>query len=95
MRAMSLSLSSPPNEGSLKRAPGEFAPTDLTPRELQVLDLLARGFRYGEIARLLSIGLTTVQSHVKRIYPKLGTHTCSGAVFQARRLGLLDSELFR
>src|SRR5690606_5114577 len=43
----------------------------LTQRERQVLDRLARGETYGDIARALDIGLGTVQTYVKRVYNKL------------------------
>jgi DNA-binding NarL/FixJ family response regulator len=43
----------------------------LTERERQVLDRLARGETYGDIARALDIGLGTVQTYVKRVYNKL------------------------
>jgi DNA-binding NarL/FixJ family response regulator len=61
----------------------------LSPRELDVLRLIARGFSYAEIARLESISMHTVQGHIKNIYSKLSVHSRSEAVFEATRIGLL------
>jgi DNA-binding NarL/FixJ family response regulator len=44
---------------------------DLSERELEVLNLLAQGCLYKEIASLLSISVLTVRSHLRRIYEKL------------------------
>jgi ATP/maltotriose-dependent transcriptional regulator MalT len=64
--------------------------TQLSARECEVLDLLARGYRYEEVGRLLLISLATVQSHVKSIYSKLAVHSRSEAVYEASKLGLLS-----
>ncbi|MEO7127849.1 MAG: response regulator transcription factor [Rhodoferax sp.] len=61
----------------------------LSPREQSVLELIARGFSYLEIARLQSISVHTVQSHIKSLYSKLAVHSKSEAVFEATKLGLL------
>lgn len=61
----------------------------LSPRETQVLDLIARGFTYSEIAGQLLVSVTTVQTHVRNIYGKLGVHSKTEAVFEARHVGLL------
>lgn len=60
----------------------------LTPRERQVLALLCRGLTYADVARVLGIGLGTVQSYVKVIYAKLGvtSKTEATAVALARKL---------
>lgn len=47
----------------------------LTPRELEVLDQLAHGCTYKEVAARLDIALGTVQTHVERIYDKLHVQT--------------------
>ena len=52
---------------------------DLTPRELEVLRLLAQGLTSAQIAERLVIGLVTVNSHVRSIYSKLGITTRSAA----------------
>ncbi|RCW68211.1 response regulator [Pseudorhodoferax soli] len=61
----------------------------LTPRETEVLELIARGYSYAEIARLQSVTKHTVQSHIKNLYSKLAVHSRGEAVFEASRMGLL------
>lgn len=61
----------------------------LTPRELEVLVLLAKGMSYPEVARLLGVGLGTVQSYVKTIYGKLEVSSKAEAATIATRLGLV------
>ena len=63
---------------------------ELTPRESEVLELIARGYSYAEIARLQDISKHTVQSHIKNLYSKLAVHSRGEAVFEASRMGLLD-----
>jgi DNA-binding NarL/FixJ family response regulator len=63
----------------------------LSPREQGVLDLVARGFSYAEIARLQGVSVHTVQTHIKNLYAKLSVHSKNEAVFEAGRLGLLNS----
>jgi len=58
----------------------------LSQREQEVLDLLARGFLYKEIAEKLGITLGTVRSHINRIYEKLHVHSRTEAMFKARCL---------
>ena len=65
-------------------------PEALSRRESQVLDLIARGFTYPEIALQMAISLTTVQTHVRNIYGKLGVHSKTEAVYEARQFGLLS-----
>lgn len=59
-------------------------------REHQVLDLLSRGFAHEDIARHMAVSLTTVRSHVRNLYAKLGAHNKTEAVFEARQAGWLD-----
>ena len=63
-------------------APGEQA--SLTVREREVIELLAAGAMYKEIADTLSITLETVRSHVKKIYDKLHAHSRTEAVRKYR-----------
>lgn len=65
----------------------------LSPREQEVLTLIARGFSYAEIARLQSVSVHTVQTHIKNLYSKLSVHSKNEAVFEASRLGLLQSRV--
>ncbi|MCH8530261.1 MAG: response regulator transcription factor [Saccharospirillum sp.] len=61
----------------------------LTPRETEVLNLVAKGFSYQEIATTLEMTVNTVASHVKQLYRKLSVHSRSEAVFEAVQRGLL------
>ena len=61
----------------------------LSPREAQVLDMVARGFTYAEVAQRMGLSLSTVRTHVRNIYGKLDVHNKTEAVFEARHLGLL------
>lgn len=63
---------------------------DLGEREAQILALVAKGFNFGEIGRLLGISTNTVKTHIYRIYRKLSVHSRGEAVFEAKKLGLLD-----
>ncbi|GAA1895146.1 response regulator transcription factor [Lapillicoccus jejuensis] len=61
----------------------------LTPRELDVLALLARGYDATTAARALGISVQTCRSYIKSILAKLQTHTQLEAVVAALRLGLV------
>ncbi|MET0962782.1 MAG: response regulator transcription factor [Noviherbaspirillum sp.] len=62
----------------------------LTRREAAILNLIARGDSYGEVARELGVSVCTIQTHAKNIYAKLSVHSRGEAVFQAQRRGLLQ-----
>lgn len=64
----------------------------LTRREAMILDLIARGDSYGEVAKALTVSVGTVQTHVKNIYGKLSVHSRGAAVYEAQRLGLLQMD---
>lgn len=55
----------------------------LSPREREVLELLARGYLYKEIAESLQISALTVPTYVRRIYEKLHVHSRAQAVAKA------------
>lgn len=61
----------------------------LTPREIEILRLIARGFSYMETAELLGISTQTVHTHLKHIYRKLSVHSKTEAVFEADQRRLL------
>jgi DNA-binding CsgD family transcriptional regulator/tetratricopeptide (TPR) repeat protein len=63
-------------------------PAHLTPRELEVLALVADGLRNADIARRLSISPKTVDHHVSAILAKLGVPTRGAAARAAARLGI-------
>ncbi len=60
----------------------------LSPREVEVLNLLARGYLYKEIAESLHITLRTVNTHIYRIYEKL--HVCSRSQAVAKFINIPD-----
>ena len=64
--------------------------SSLTPREEEVLTLLARGERNRDIADILGISEETVKGHVKNILGKLGVRDRAHATSEAIRLGLVD-----
>jgi DNA-binding NarL/FixJ family response regulator len=66
---------------SFQRKPASSSPTaDLSPREQEVLDCLAQGFLYKEIADKLGISYETVHTYIRRIYEKLQVRTRTEAV---------------
>ena len=71
--------------GQLDSSPTEL----LSNRERQVLELIAAGRSYQEIACELVIALSTVQTHIRNIYVKLDAHSGMEAVNRARQLNLL------
>ena len=68
--------------------PDEDRPS-LTPREMDILWGVAKGFTYGELADRLGMSRQTVPVHIRNIYRKLQASNRSEAVFEATRLGLI------
>jgi len=62
----------------------------LSVRETEVLQLIAKGLAYSEIAATLDISVNTVGTHIKQIYRKLAVNSRGQAVFEAQSQGLLD-----
>ena len=62
----------------------------LTPRQLEVLDLLSQGLTNKAIARRLDLSENTVRTHVQGILQALGVDNRSEAAFSARRRGLIS-----
>lgn len=71
-----------------RHAPG---PAGLTPREIEVLQLIARGASTRRVAQRLQITPKTAETHIERIYAKTGASTRSTVTLFAMRNGLLDS----
>lgn len=65
---------------------------ELTPREMEVLRLIAQGLRNREIAARLVISERTVGNHVSNIFTKLQVNDRSQAIVRALRGGLVDEE---
>jgi HD-GYP domain-containing protein (c-di-GMP phosphodiesterase class II) len=66
-------------------------PAGLTPREIEVLILIARGGSTKHVARELSITPKTAETHIERIYAKTGANTRSTATLFALQNGLLGT----
>jgi DNA-binding NarL/FixJ family response regulator len=62
---------------------------NLSERERSVLGLVAKGYTFPEIARLLDISAHSVTTYVKRTYRKLHVNSKTEAVYEARKMGLL------
>jgi HD-GYP domain-containing protein (c-di-GMP phosphodiesterase class II) len=69
-------------------------PAGLTPREVEVLRLLARGLSNKEIAELLVVTPKTVANHAEHIYAKINASTRAAAGLFAMQHGLLPEEEF-
>jgi DNA-binding NarL/FixJ family response regulator len=59
---------------------GTDGTNDLSPREREVIELLARGYLYKEIAEKLAISVPTVNTYIRRIYEKLHVRSRAQAV---------------
>ena len=66
------------------------APAGLTPREIEVLELAARGAPTKEVARRLGISAKTAGTHIERIYSKIGVSSRAEAALYALQQGLLS-----
>ncbi|HEY0584125.1 MAG TPA: response regulator transcription factor [Chloroflexota bacterium] len=71
------------------RTPEQALPMPLSPREMEILRLLASGQTNKEMARALSIGEKTVKTHVSRILGKLDVQSRTQAALYAGRIGLV------
>ncbi|MFN2588646.1 MAG: HD domain-containing phosphohydrolase [Actinomycetota bacterium] len=66
-------------------------PRGLTPREVEVLSMIARGQSNREVSQRLHLSEKTVANHVEHIYAKIGSSTRAEASLFAMRHGLLDA----
>ncbi len=73
---------------ALQQSHNELA-EPLTPRQVDVLRLAAKGYANREIAELLEISPHTVASYTKQIYEKLAVSSRNEAIFEATRLGVI------
>lgn len=65
-------------------------PPNLSEQETRVLLMFTKGYNYDEIAQLLKVSRHTVQTYVKRIYRKLQVNSKLEALYEARRLKLIN-----
>lgn len=71
-------------------APNQSLPSDLTNREFEAFELVARGLTNKEIAKALDIGEATAKTHVSRLLMKLGVRDRVHAVIAAYEAGLVQ-----
>ncbi len=86
LRTVNLRKAAPEREESL----GNQRPAQLSPRELQVLELLDKGLSDKEISEALSIEVHTTKNHVKSILQKLNVENRRKAAIKAREQGILS-----
>jgi DNA-binding NarL/FixJ family response regulator len=68
-----------------KTGPPEKLDHQLTPQEIRLLELLAKGYSYQMAATRLQISINTVRKYIRSIYDKLHVHSKSEAVSKALR----------
>ncbi len=73
----------------------QSGPFELTEREVQVLQLVGRGWDNRRIAEALCISEGTVKNHVSNLYAKLGLHSRAEAVAWAWRHGVMKQTRYR
>ncbi|MBK9162007.1 MAG: response regulator transcription factor [Nitrosomonadales bacterium] len=71
-------------------SPAQPLRVPLSPKELDVLQLVARGYSRDEIAGMMGNSVHTVVSHIRNIYKKLEVNSRNEAVFEACQLGLIN-----
>jgi DNA-binding NarL/FixJ family response regulator len=77
----------------VRRTGGATDPLDvLTPRQREILQLVAEGHTSKEIARRLGLSCKTVEAHRTQIMERLDVHEVAGLVRFAIRVGLVTSE---
>lgn len=69
---------------------GSEVEASLTPRELEILSMISEGYTMQQVGTRLGISPRTVETHVAKLYRKLGVRTRVQAVSRAAQLGLLD-----
>ena len=70
-------------------------PPELTPRQREILELVASGRSTAEIAKDLTLSTETVRNHLRSLLRELDAHTRVEAIAKAQRLGLLSSPPLR
>ncbi len=75
------------NRNNTKKEPGLHK--ELTPAELEILQLVAKGYTSPEIGELTNRAPSTVLVHIRNIYKKLSVHSRGEAVYEAISMGLV------
>lgn len=73
----------------LRKPEAQRADAGLTSREIDVLNMLSRGYTYVEVGEQLGISVHTVGTHIKTSYRKLSVHSAAAAVARAAELKVL------
>jgi DNA-binding NarL/FixJ family response regulator len=77
----------------LQRLRGESGPLEaLTPRQREILQLIAEGHTTKEIAKVLNVGVKTVETHRAQLMDRLNIHDVAGLVRFAIRVGLVQTD---
>jgi len=76
--------------GDVRSVPAQPVQGGMTPRETEILQLVARGHSNRDIAETIGLSRLTVESYTKTIYRKLAVGSRTAAVFEARVRGLLS-----
>lgn len=84
LRAMQMKKNAEPRASTTNEIP------DISTREREILELLAKGIPFAEIGTILMISPHTVTAHIKKIYRKLQVHSRGEAVYEARALNLIS-----
>lgn len=61
----------------------------LTKKEMELLQLFAQGMSYQDAAKAMAVGVSTVQTHTRNLYRKMGVHSSLQALSKAKQNGLL------
>lgn len=78
--------------GQASRRASSVRPSGLTPREIEVLGLIAAGHTAKEVAGLLEIAPKTADNHIQNLYSKIGVSSRAGAALYALERGMLAHE---
>jgi DNA-binding NarL/FixJ family response regulator len=78
---------------SPNHTPQQSPPCGLSPREQEVLTLVAKGLNRNDVARLLGLSTNTVARYIRDVYQKLNISSRAEAAVEACRRGLINTEL--
>jgi len=80
----------PPPDAPSAAVAASVCDNPLSVRETEILELLAKGLGFGEVAELLFISAHTVTAHVRKIYRKLAVNSRGEAVYEGRQMGIIS-----